>query len=228
MPIGRHVEVSAGLSARWSHTGDNEGRLIATLRDTLLGANDFGQLGGRVAADLDTRDRPVNPRRGIRLTAAGRVYPALWDVPGTFGAGEAEAAAFLSTPAPARATLALRVGGRKVWGTFPFHESAFLGGTSSLPGYHSNRFAGDASVYGGVQLRVTVGRTSLALPAIWGVFGNADAGRVYVNGRSPGGWHRGAGGGVWLAFLDRQNTVSFGITSTSEGTLAQTGVVFGY
>jgi len=134
----------------------------------------------------------------------------------------------MAAPILGKPTLALRAGGRKVWGTFPFYEAAFLGGHSSLPGYHSDRFAGDASVYGGVQLRVTLGPTPLALPALWGLFGNADAGRVYVNGKSPGGWHGGAGGGVWLAFLDRRNTLSFGITSTDEGTLVQSGVAFGF
>ena len=228
LPIGRHVEVSAGLSARWSHTGDNATRFIATLQDTLLGARDFGQLGGRVSVDLDATDRPLDPTRGIHLSAVGRVQPALWDVPSTFGSGEAEATAFMSAPILGKPTLALRAGGRKVWGTFPFFESAFLGGRSSLPGFHSNRFAGDASVYGGVELRVTLGPTALALPALWGLFGNADAGRVYVNGESPGGWHSGAGGGVWLAFLDRRNTLSFGITSTDEGTLVQSGVAFGF
>ena len=228
MPIGRHVAVNAGVAARWSHTGDNAGRLIATLRDTLLGARDFGQLGGRLAFEIDTRDRPLNPTRGIHFSAAGRLHPPLWDVPSTFGSGEAEAAAFLSARILGAPTLALHAGGRKVWGTFPFFESAFLGGRASLPGYHRNRFAGDASVYGGAELRVSVARTYLALPAVWGLFGTADAGRVYVNGASPGGWHPSGGGGVWLGFLDPGNTVSLGITSTREGRLLQAGVGFGF
>jgi hypothetical protein len=83
-------------------------------------------------------------------------------------------------------------------------------------------------VYGGAQLRLTVGTTDLALPAVWGVFGAADAGRVYVDGESPGGWHSGAGGGIWIAFLDRSNAVSLGFTSSKEGTLLQGGMAFGF
>jgi hypothetical protein len=30
------------------------------------------------------------------------------------------------------------------------------------------------------------------------VLGFADAGRVYVDGDSPGGWHTAAGGGFWV------------------------------
>jgi hypothetical protein len=170
----------------------------------------------------------MSPLRGVHLVAAGEVYPAVWDVPRTFGAGEAQASAFVSAPVAGTPTLALRAGGRKVWGRFPFHEAAFLGGWSTLPGYHSNRFAGDASVYGGAQLRLTVGTTDLALPAVWGVFGAADAGGVYVDGESPGGRHSGAGGGIWIAFLDRSNAVSLGFTSSKEGTLLQGGMAFGF
>ena len=54
----------------------------------------------------------------------------------------------------------------------------------------------------------------------------ADAGRVYVKSRSPGGWHTGAGGGAWVALLDRANTVSVGITRSTEQTLVYTGVGF--
>ena len=64
--------MSAGtVRAGGTRTGDNEGRFIAPLRDTLLGGRDFGQVGGRLAVELDTRDRPVNPLRGIHLSARG-------------------------------------------------------------------------------------------------------------------------------------------------------------
>jgi hypothetical protein len=226
-PIGAQAEVSLGLKAQWSHTGDNEGRFIATIQDTLLGGRDFGQVGALATFDLDTRDRPVNPLHGVHLSAAAEVDPDVWDVESTFGAGEVRAEAFQSARMPGTPTLALRAGGRKVWGAFPFFESAFLGGVSTLPGYHSNRFAGDASLYGGAQLRVTVGRAFLALPAVWGLYGDGGTGRVYVEGESPGGWHSSAGGGAWLAFLDRRNALSIGFASSEEGTLFLAGAAFG-
>jgi hypothetical protein len=225
VPLGRALEVSVGVPVQWSSTRDNTGRLVATLRDTLLGGDDFGQAGGRLTFDLDTRDRPANPRRGIHLVATGQVYPAVWDVPSTYGSGEVEGTAFVSARMPGTPTLALRAGGRRVWGSFPFHESAFLGG-STLAGYRSNRFAGEASLHGGAQLRLTAGRAFLALPGIWGVFGGIDAGRVYVDGESPDGWHTGGGGGVWLSLLDRRTTVSLGIAASEEETLLQAGTGF--
>ena len=37
------------------------------------------------------------------------------------------------------------------------------------------------------------------LPTEIGLIGFTDAGRVYVDGESPGGWHTAAGGGAWIA-----------------------------
>lgn len=61
-----------------------------------------------------------------------------------------------------------------------------------------------------------------------GFYGNVGAGRVYLDGDSPGGWHSGVGGGLWLALLNSPNAVSFGVATSSEGTLMQGGVAFGF
>jgi len=63
-------------------------------------------------------------------------------------------------------------------------------------------------------------------PTLWGIFGNTDAGRVYVDGRSPGGWHTGVGGGAWVALLDRANTLSIGITQGHDQTVVYAGLGF--
>ena len=226
VPVGQ-FQVSVGPLVRYTSTGDNTGRFIATLKDTVTGGEDFGQAGGRLTLELDARDRDTLPLRSLHISAIGEVNPAVWDVESTFGSVQGDAEAIVSANTLAAPTLAIRVGGRKVWGEFPFFESAFVGGSKTVAGYHSNRFAGDASLYGGALVRLTAGAAPLALPAIWGVFGNFDLGRVYVAGDSPGGWHTGGGGGLWLGFLDRKNSASLGIATSTEGTLVQAGLVFG-
>jgi hypothetical protein len=226
VPVGK-LEVGVGPLVRFTSTGQNNGRFIATLADTITGGQDFGQVGGRLTLDLDALDRDTLPLRVLHITAVGEVNPATWDVESAFGSVQAQVEGTVSADTPASPSLALRVGGRKVWGEFPFFESAFVGGSHTVAGYHSNRFAGDASLYGGALVRLTAGAAPLALPAIWGVFGNFDLGRVYVGGDSPGGWHTGGGGGLWLGFLDRKNSASLGIATSSEGTLLQAGLVFG-
>ena len=68
----------------------------------------------------------------------------------------------------------------------------------------------------------------MALPAVGGVYGNLGAGRVYLDGNSAGGWHSGGGGGIWLAMLDHRTALSFGVESSTEGTLLQAGTAFGF
>ena len=117
---------------------------------------------------------------------AGAVYPGAWDVESAFGSIDGETRAYLTAPIPTNPTLALRAGGKKVWGTFPFHESAFLGGpgltggdisNGSLRGFRKNRFAGDAALYGNSELRLVLAKIKLLVPGELGLFGAADAGQ---------------------------------------------------
>ncbi|MGQ0537552.1 MAG: hypothetical protein ACT4R6_01285, partial [Gemmatimonadaceae bacterium] len=39
------------------------------------------------------------------------------------------------------------------------------------------------------------------LPWDFGLVGFMDAGRVYVDNESPGGWHSVSGGGVWIGMV---------------------------
>ena len=225
-PLSHQVAITAGPLASWSNTSANNGRFIATLRDTLYGAREFGQVGGRLMVTMDSRDKPSNARRGLFLSGESRFYPAIWDATSAFGSAEGKAETYLSAPVLFAPTLALRAAGKKVWGPAPFYESAFLGGPSSLRGYYQQRFAGDASLSSSAELRLTLARSQGLFPTLWGIFGNTDAGRVYVDGRSPGGWHTGVGGGAWVALLDRANTLSIGITQGHDQTVVYAGLGF--
>jgi len=196
----------------------------------LYGGGAFGEVGLRAGLTFDTRDAVVYPRQGIYLRMAGSVYPAVWDVESTFGEAHGEAATYLTAPIPAEPTLALRVAGKKVWGTFPFFESAFIGGPSTLRGYRRNRYAGDASVYGNAELRVKFSRVRLLVPIGVGAFGGVDVGRVFSENdpASADKIHTAFGGGLWFAFIDRRGTATVGIMSGDDitGLYVQTGFAF--
>jgi hemolysin activation/secretion protein len=99
------------------------------------------------------------------------------------------------------------VGGRKLWGPFPYYEAAFLGGASNLRGLPEQRFAGDAILYGSVEVRAFLARLTFILPIDLGAFGLLDVGRAYLDGESSSTWRSGRGAGVWLAPLTRSATV---------------------
>ena len=105
-------------------------------------------------------------------------------------------------------TLALRLGGKQVWGDAPIHESAFLGGSATVRGYSFERFAGDAMLFGNAEARMPLARVRLLVRGDLGVLALADAGRVYLEGESPGGWHTAYGGGLWFRFQVRSTLLA--------------------
>ncbi len=230
VPLGVNSQLALGPSVRYlDSTPDDIPTLFNEVSDTLVGANGFGQVGGGVEIEFDTRDNSVAPTRGVLASLSGRVVPPMWDAEDSFGMVTAETRAYWSAPDNRiRPTLALRAGGEKAFGSVPFHEAAYLGGRSKLRGWDTERFAGDASLYGGAELRLFLARFSLMLPANFGVSGFADAGRVFADGESPGGWHTGVGGGIWIAFIDRANTVSLTIATSDERTTLYAGFGFAY
>ena len=61
-------------------------------------------------------------------------------------------------------------------------------------------------------------RPRVVVPLGIGVFGFADAGRVYVDGSSPGGWHTSLGGGLWFQPVRQPYIVRVGIGISDEST----------
>ncbi|MEO8296161.1 MAG: BamA/TamA family outer membrane protein [Gemmatimonadota bacterium] len=215
IPLSRFLSFSGGPRVQYNRLEKNEGRFISTL-PSLYGAGNFGQIGARGSVHIDTRDVIAAAQSGILLNIEGLLYPGLWDVKATFGKVRGDIATYLTAPIPSSPTLALRIGGERVFGRFPFHEAAYLGGRNNLLGWQEQRFAGDASAYGNAELRIHIGRIPLVVPTALGIFGLADIGRVYSTGETSDEWHTGFGGGVSLGFLTRKNTVTFTVARSDE------------
>jgi hypothetical protein len=180
------------------------------------GVGTFGQLGLRGAFRLDTRDRAVASTKGVSVSGGGTVWGPFIDVTDTFAEIHGEVAAYLT----AGPTLALRAGGKKVFGTFPFQDAAYLGGASTLRGFAEQRFAGDAAVYGNAELRFRLTRLRIIFPGDLGLFALGDAGRIYSDFDVPGRntLHTAFGGGVWLSLLAPENALSVAIAKSDERT----------
>ncbi|MEX0891833.1 MAG: hypothetical protein WEB88_06640 [Gemmatimonadota bacterium] len=199
--------LSVGPVARYGKLRYDEGSLIAG--EQPLGSAALGQVGAWSRAELAIG--PLSEARpgGMRVELEGAGYPAAWDVPDAFSRIGGLVHAFLPVPGAGATFLVVRGGGEKLFGDFPVHEAAFLGGRHTLRGYATDRFAGDASLYGSTQLHVPLGTIELLVRGQLGAFGLADAGRVYVDGASPGGWHTAFGGGLRFASLGRAVSVSY-------------------
>lgn len=246
------VDAAAPLRSRWTArlgptirvsttpVEANETRFIGSLEEPLYGAGSFGQIGLQGEALLDTRDNPAYATRGLFLRLAGAVYPGLWDVTSAFGSVGGEASTYLTLRLPPEPTLALRAGGKKVWGNFPFHESAFLGGPGlagvgtteggKVRGFRQHRYSGDGSLYGNAELRVPLFDFDFLMPLEFGLFGALDTGRVFfaADPAEADRWHTGIGGGVWIGILERRSTLSLAIVRGEEltGLYLRAGLLF--
>jgi hypothetical protein len=146
----------------------------------------------------------------------GSGYPSIWDVDSHYESLDAVAAAFFTLPIPKKPVLGFRAGGKKLWGSFPYFDAAFLGGSETLRTEERQRYAGDASLYGSTELRVPIARFPFILPLDVGAIGFMDAGKVYMNGDSPGGFHTAMGGGFWVGFLDPGKSVNVLFTNNKD------------
>jgi hypothetical protein len=216
--LGPAVNIWVTPVVRYSTTDLDRPTFIGVIRP--YGSDDFGMVGGQAGIEVDTRDNRAAATRGVRLEVGGSIYPKVWDVRSTFGEVHGEASAYLHARMPLQPTLALRAGGQKLWGDFPFFDAASIGGPTTVRGLRINRYIGDASAWGNAELRLRLSRYYIILPGEWGVFGLADAGRVWQEGQSSSKWHHGFGGGLWFAPLTRTNAITVAL-ARSEG---RTGV----
>ncbi len=249
IPLLRNLTLHAGPTVKYAsntHKGDNT--LINKAQP--YGYGDFGEVGASAVIELDTRtaaDKTPGgvalrtfgyPRTGTLVTVRGLVFPKAWDVKDTFGTVKGSAAAYLTPGSDKAPTLALRVGGEKAFGRYPYFEAAYLGGGSGrivsiggedpLRGLERQRYAGDASLFGSADLRLYVSRFHLFLPGTWGLLAFGDIGRVYLKGEDSNKWHNGYGGGLWFAWLDRANTVtvSYGRSEKHNAFYVRAGFAF--
>lgn len=218
--LGSLADLVVGVEGGFAHTEDDDpDRIIGALFPDLYGVGDFTSAGTFLRFDLETSQPGLFARAEPKVRASfhvkGSLYPAILDVVETYGT--AEAAGAVRVPIGLRRSeIGFRVGGKKTWGLTPWYDLAFIGGLRSLRGWRTQRFAGDASLYGSGELRVDLFDYRLLFPSTFGILGLYDIGRVWVDGESPGGWHTGYGGGIWIALRGTRSALSIAYATSTE------------
>jgi hypothetical protein len=174
----------------------------------LTGSNGIGRAGARIGLSLDrTSPGPVSDK-GWRANAEFATYPPIWDVKESFSTAAATVATYMPLPGDG-VHLALRAGGEMASGMFPVQDAPAIGGRRTVRGFTYHRYRGDTSASGSVELRAPIGTVPLLIRWNVGVFGLADAGRVWFEGQSEGGWHASVGGGFWLTSFGQTFSVAY-------------------
>lgn len=231
---------SIGPELRYSDTGKHPDTVL--FQQSPYGIGQFGIADLRVRFEADTQpsnapglmavalgettggapDLPSG--HGLHFIASGYGAPAIWDVNDAYGGVDGYLSGYVGNRS---VQLAARVGGQRVFGTYPWFDAAFLGGRTDR-GFHSHRFAGDASLYGSTELRAYLGGPVFAsiFPVRFGVLGFVDTGRVWVKGESSNAWHPSAGGGVLLKPVGTTMVLRAIVAHSSEDTLFYAGSGF--
>jgi hypothetical protein len=219
------IALFSATSARYFSVREKENRFLNSADLSALG-NNRSVISAGAGVEIDLRDKPVATEDGIfvRMEAWHTVDPFRGMSP--FQRIKGEARGYVTVGILRGTTLAVRAVAEKLEGRFPFFESAFIGGSGSLRGFNLQRYAGDAAAFGNAELRVALFRMKLIVPTEVGCLLLADAGRVWVEGASPGPWHTDTGGGFWLAPISRDVILSFTLASSVDGLFFNGGVGF--
>jgi hypothetical protein len=215
------------------------------------GTGKFGMVGAFLNLQFDTRkafvDEVLNmtlplhdpvaagyPTSGILVDFTVEASPPVWDVTRRWASVEGSISTFLSMGKDDWVTLALRFGGKDTYGRTPYFKAAYIGGGSSftggatIRGFRVDRWAGESSAYGNVELRTVLGRVKIIVPGEFGVIAFYDTGRVFVDSDSSDQWHQGYGGGVFFAPLARTNAIQVSVAHSDEDTLVYGGIGFAF
>ncbi len=223
--LGSGWDLGFGAQVRYTDTREDEATIIGISQP--YGVGKFSQAGIRFTLGKDDRDRPAWPTRGWFLETEAAYVPTWLDVDqDEFGWAEGEIAGVV--PLSRSFMLAGRLGGRKVWGKYPYFEAATIGGSHSVRAFQKHRFAGDASILGTVETRIGLGRMRLLVPEEIGVLFFADAGRVWLEGEDSSRWHGGGGGGIWVAPYLREFTMTLTAAYGNEGLRIYFGFGIGF
>ena len=223
VPFAGKGLLTVGPLAKYTQNDQSKDQFINEVQP--YGWGHFGAFAVHGILSWDGRDRLVFPRRGFFAAVRGSYFPKAWDVESDFSAVDANVNAYLS--AGRAATLALRAGGKKLFGTYPYMEAAAIGegglGRAALAepentvrGYRARRFMGDTSAWANAEVRLRLSHVSLVLPGDWGISGFGDVGRVWLEGESSDTWHTGFGGGLWISLLHDTMAFSGGIAHSTE------------
>ena len=199
-----------GFSFIYTNTKMNNEELLDDFKFGTYGLDELNPLGLHVGLEIDNRNNPVIPSSGFYGDFRGAAFPKVFNLDEAFYRAGADIRTYLPFNVFNGATLALRAGGEKIWGKYPFYAAAFLGGIENLRGYNRWRFSGDASVFGQAEARIWLTKMKLLFKSKLGMNLFIETGRVFVEGNSQDSekWHPSYGGGLWLSYLDDTVVVS--------------------
>lgn len=182
-----------------------------------FGLGVFRYVGTFASISYDSRDNELNAHEGFYLNLTGSYIPKTFDVKEYYEKISFDTRFYYTPFRLDMLTFALRAGGGKTFGNYPFFDSQFLGGSDNLRGYRRERFSGDAMLFGQAELRTYLADIRLLIPGQFGFSVFGETGRVFTGNSDSKKWHPSYGGGLWISYLERMVTLSVTLAHSDEG-----------
>ncbi|MDZ4702192.1 MAG: BamA/TamA family outer membrane protein [Rhodothermales bacterium] len=199
------ARVSVGGHLRYTEIEDSSGDFFTQFGLDSDENQDQVHVGVDAVLDIEQTDRAINPRQGLRWVTDARVSAGVLRDEKPFTRLSTALTIYYSPSLSPQVTLATRVGAAHTIGDFPFYEANTIGGSGTVRGWRSHRFAGRTSAYANTELRVKLldFSTYVAMGSL-GALGFFDVGRVWTEVDAHVGrlWHPGYGGGLWVDMFD--------------------------
>ncbi|MDQ4141221.1 MAG: outer membrane protein assembly factor, partial [Bacteroidota bacterium] len=199
------------------YKGITEPNTFLNEQKKLYGIAPLHMLEGEVKLDLDFRDNPYLPNKGMRFFITHQNGFITNYNNQNYGITNAFVEHYSSMGNRFPVTLGLKAGGGDTYGNLPFYRQLSLGQLNDLRGYVRYRFTGDSKLYVNSELRVQLLDTKTEIvPIKLGIKGFYDWGRVYLDNENSNKWHQGYGGGIYIVPLNERFTCSASVAFSEE------------
>ncbi len=150
-------------------------------------------------------DKSLHPGRGWRWKLNASAYYSISDSDKKHLRFDAELSRFQPLLPSKKIVLATHLGAAVNLGEYELFHAAFLGSRSSLRGFYTNRYGGDALFYQQTDLRfILFHSTNNFMPIKMGMHLSFDYGRVWLGASDlDDNWHHSYGGGIYFIPLDK-------------------------
>lgn len=203
--LGPHVEGSVGPVFQHFALDEDDNRrrfindYLAQLTDPAAFRRRESYGGLQAGMLIDTRNRPVQPSRGIFWNTTLLGLQGFSEQRNQFTQLRSDLSIYTRFSPTARLVLVNRIGGGVTYGRPAFYQLLYLGGQDNLRGFRTYRFAGDHLIYHNLEARLKLfDFQSFLFPGSVGLLAFNDLGRVWLRGEHSQKWHDGYGAGLYV------------------------------
>ncbi len=226
--FSNYISGNIGISFIQTKTSLVTDTLLANFKYGTYGLGTLNPFGIHLGFEFEGRENTEFPKTGYFVKITSTIFPGVDNVPENFYRAGFDVRGYFTPGLNSFATLALRAGGTKVWGKYPFFAGATIGGKENVRGYNDKRFTGDASLFGQAELRLFITELKLIVKSRMGINIFLETGRVFSINDNSNKWHPSYGAGVWIDYFNSEFIPSAYVAFSPDRTTFAFGLGMGF